>query len=39
MEKVYITWSLQNWITVVLMVIIAGFVVNVGAALYDRVTG
>ena len=37
MDKVYISWTLQNWITIVLMVIIAGFIVNLGAAAVDKV--
>ena len=38
MEKVYISWTLQNWITVVLMVIIAGLVVNLAAYSFDRIS-
>ena len=37
-DKVYISWTLQNWITIVLMVIIAGFAVNLGTAAFDKVT-
>lgn len=39
METVYISWTIQNWITVILMVLIAVFIVNLGAALYDKVMG
>lgn len=39
METVYISWTIQNWITVCLMVFIAVFIVNMCAAVYDKLTG
>lgn len=39
MERNYIGWNVSNWITVVLMFIIACLVVNVVAYGFDRVTG
>ena len=38
-ERVYVTWSVSNWLTVVLMVMIAGLVLNAAAIGYQKAFG
>lgn len=35
-DRVYITWTIQNIITITLMVLIAGLLVNAGAIGYQK---
>lgn len=39
MERNYIDWNMSNWITIVLMFLIACVVINLAAMGYDKVTG
>ncbi|ATS92578.1 hypothetical protein GC1_00010 [Gluconobacter phage GC1] len=39
MERVYITWTISNWITIVLMVFLAAMVFNLAGYGYQKISG